>query len=532
MKKLLALLLLLPMLSFGQIIIDQSVKEAGPYKVGDTITIEYRVNPGNLDVNYLWLRYVYHNNAIEMIPNSTVFSQGSSTQVGYYHWNNYNFRSNPNIGVGELLNQYRSGGWNYSVDTNWNVAQLTIQRTDASISGLVASQKYKIKDYTNFDDMHKLSFADATTRNNVAVTSIGSTVLWLDLNNVSRLVSSAKFKVAFPAGYDITKHSIQIMATNAQGTVDWSTNPQPVAVGPLDSAGEFLTDKVKKNTQYMVMVNPAWGQNVPSNIITVTDAYKAFKALTDRGINNTDAQFQTLLESRIANVTQDQNFDSQDAYYLFASVMGVDLSGVSGLMIPTTDMTKPSKFLSGFTSTFATQTGPTLITPTLDNETYNLSYAWAGDLDFSHSSPLSVSSTTSTAGKQLSISAVSAQITSTADTSINTALVNGKVVVTVGLNATRLAGAEYKIGYDDSKLTLTDVTFDTGNTVTNFSTHKGNIVTFGSMDKTGAAAIKQGTPYKLIFTPKEALTNTSGLIFTYFAEAVDKNANKVILNIK
>jgi len=531
MKKLLALLLF-PLLSFGQVIIDQSVKETGPYKVGDTITIEYRVNPSGLDINYLWLRYVYHNNAIEMIPNSTVFSQGSSTQTGYYHWNNYIFNQNPTIGVGELLKQYRSGGWNYTQDTNWNVGQLTIQRTDASISGLVASQKYKIKDFTNFGDVHKLSFVDATTRTNVPVQSVGSTVLFLSLNNVSRLVSSAKFKVAYPAGYDITKHTIQIMETNGQGVVDWTTNPQPVAVGPLNSSGEFLTDKVKKNKQYQVMVNPAWGQNVPSNIITVTDAYKAFKSLTDRGINNTDVQFQTLLESRIANVTQDQNFDSQDAYYIFATVMGVDLSGVAGLLLPTTDMTKPTKFLSGFTTGFATQAGPTLITPTADNETYNLSYAWAGDLDFSHSSPLSVSGTTNTAGKQLSISATSAQITSTADTSISTALVNGKVVVTVGLNATGLAGAEYKIGYDDSKLTLTDVTFDTGNTVTNFSTHKENIITFGSMDKTGAAAIKQGTPYKLIFTPKATLTNASGLIFTYFAEAVDKNANKVILNIK
>jgi hypothetical protein len=531
MKKLLALLLF-PLLSFGQVIIDQSVKESGPYKVGDTITIEYRVNPGNLDINYFWLRYVYHNNAIEMIPNSTVFSQGSSTQTSYYHWNNYIFNQNPTIGVGELLKQYQSGGWNYTQDTNWNVGQLTIQRTDASISGLIASQKYKIKDFTNFGDLHKLSFVHATTRTNAPIQSVGSTVLFLSLNNVSRLVSSAKFKVAFPSGYDITKHTIQIMETNAQGVVDWTTNPQPVAVGPLDSSGEFLTDKVKKNVKYQVMVNPAWGQNVPSNIITVTDAYKAFKALTDRGINNTDVQFQTLLESRIANVTQDPNFDSQDAYYLFATVMGVDLSGVQGLLLPTTDMTKPTKFLSGFTSGFATQSGPTYITPTLDNETYNLSYAWAGDLDFSHSSPLSVSGTTNTAGKQLSISATSAQITSTADTSISTALVNGKVVVTVGLNASGLAGAEYKIGYDDSKLTLTDVTFDTGNAVTNFSTHKENIITFGSMDKTGAAAIKQGTPYKLIFTPKATLTNASGLIFTYFAEAVDKNANKVILNIK
>jgi hypothetical protein len=518
MKKLF-LFLLIPFFSFAQVIIDQSVKEAGPYKVGDTITIEYRVEPGNLDLNYFWLRYVYHNNALEMIPNSTEFSQGNSTQVGYYHWNNYNFYQNPNIGVGELLKQYQSGGWGYSVDTNWNVGQLTIQRTDASISGFIASQKYKLKDFTNFDDMHKLSFAYATTRNNTAIESIGSRVLFLDLNNVSRLVSSVKFKVAYPAGYDITKHTIQIMETNDQGVVDWTTNPQPVAVGPLDSSGEFLTDKVKKNKKYQVMVNPAWGQNVPSNIITVTDAYKAFKALTDRGINNTDAQFQTLLESRIANVTQDQNFDSQDAYYLFATVMGVDLSSVASLLLPTTDMTKPTKFLSGFTTGFASQNGPTYITPVGDTEVYNLSYAWAGDLDFSHSSPLETTTAKTATAK-------------TENTSISTSIVNGKVIVTVGLSVNGLAGSEYKIGYDDSKLTFDNVTFDTGNAVSNFSTHKDNIITFGSMDKTGASTLKQGVPYKLIFTPKVPITNTSGLIFTYFAEAVDKDAIKVNLNIQ
>jgi hypothetical protein len=142
---------------------------------------------------------------------------------------------------------------------------------------------------------------------------------------------------------------------------------------------------------------------------------------------------------------------------------------------------------------------------------------------------LSISSTTS---KGINTSSTVAQITSNADTSISTSLVNGKVIVNIGLNASGLAGAEYKIGYDDSKLKLDDISFDTGNSVTNFSTHKENIITFGSMDKTGVSSIKQGVPYKLIFSPKSTLTNTSGLIFTYFAEAVDNKANKVILNIK
>jgi hypothetical protein len=513
------ILLLLPFFSFSQIIIDQSVKEAPPYKVGDIITIEYRVNPGNLDVNYIWFRYNYNNNALEMVPNSTVFSQGSQAQTNYVHWFNFIFNPNPTIGVGELLRQYNSSGWNYTTNTNWSVGQLAIQRADASISGLIASQKYRIKDATNFDDIHKLHLAYATTRNNVAVQNIGSTVLWLDLNNVSRLVSSVKFKVSYPTGYDITKHNIQVMETDVNGAVNWSNNPTPALVGALDSSGELLTDKLLKGKKYLTMVTPAFGQNVPENIITVTDAYKAFKAITDRGLNNTNPFFQTNLENSIANVTQDQSFDSQDAYYLFASIMGVDLSSVQGLMLPNKDMTKPVKFLSGFTNTFASDPKQAVITPTGDNETYELSYAWGGDLDFSHSSQIATTSS------------VTAKTTESS-TSIATSLKDGKVIVDVSFDNKELAGAEYKIGYDDSKLELENILFDTGNTMTNFSTRKDNVITFGSMDKQGTQKIKVGTPYKLIFKTKMPITNTSGLIFTYFAEAVDGNANKVNLKIK
>jgi len=513
------LLFLLPLFSFSQIIIDQSVLESPPYKVGDVITIEYKVNTGNLDVNYLWLRYNYNNNALEMVPNSTAFSQGSQAQTSYIHWFNFIFNPNPNIGVGELLRQYNSSGWNYTTDTNWSVGQLAIQRTDASISGVIASQKYRIKDAKNFDDIHKLHLAYATTRNNVVVQTVGSNVLWLDLNNVSRLVSSVKFKVSFPANYDITKHNVQVMETDANGVINWASNPTPAFVGPLNSTGEVITDKLIKGKKYMAMVTPAFGQNVPDNIITVTDAYKAFKAITDRGLNNTDPFFSTNLENSIANVTQDQSFDSQDAYYLFATVMGIDLSSVQGLMLPTKDMTKSVKFLSGFTDTFLSEPKQAIINPTQDDESYNLSYAWGGDLDFSHSSQIATTSS------RISKSSESS-------TSITTSLKDGKVVVEVAFDNKELAGAEYKIGYDDSKLQLENILFDTGNTMTNFSTHKDNIITFGSMDKQGTQKIKIGTPYRLIFKTKTPLTNTSGLIFTYFAEAVDGNANKVNLKIK
>jgi hypothetical protein len=527
MKKLLLFLILTPLLSFSQLIINQVVLEPAPYKVGDTITIQYFVQNQNLDVNYLWFRYHYSNKHLEIVPNSTTFHQGASSQTFYTHWSNFDYNYNSSIAVGDLYSQFRNG-MTYSQSPNWNVAQISLQRTDAPISGLVASQKYILKDNTSYVQIHKLHSASATRRNGSVITSIGSSVLWLDIKDVSRLVSSVKFKVAFPSGYDITKHTIQVVPTNSQGVVDWSTNPQPVAVGYLDSSGEFLTDKLQKNKQYQVKINPASGQNLPSNIITVTDAYKAFKAINDRGINNSNPYFETDLETNIANVTQDLNFDSQDSYYIFATVMGVDLSSVSDILLPTKDITKPVKFLSGFTNGFSSSTSNSSFTPVLDNETYDLSYAWAGDLDFSHSSPLVVSSNVSGTSKL----SAKTQISLNENTTIKTEIISGKVIVSVGLDVNDLAGAEYKIGYDDSKLSFEDVSFDTGNSIVNFSTHSQNIITFGSIDKQGVTTIKKGVPYKLTFKPKSPLTNTTGLIFTYFSEAVNLKANRVILKVK
>ena len=511
-------MLLTPLLVFSQVIIDQSIVEPGPYKVGDIITMQYAVDNQGLDVNYLWFRYHYSNKHLEMVPNSVVNMQGTSTQTYYTHWNNYTYNYNPTIAVGDLLKQYSN--LNYSQNPDWNVAQLSVQRTDAPISGVVFTQKYILKDNTGFQNIHKLHAATATTRNNTPITSIGSKVLWLSLNSVSRLVSSVKFKVAFPAGYDITKHNIQVMETDGNGVVNWSTNPQPAVIGALDSSGEFLTDKLQKTKQYYVLVTPTISAN-NNNIITVTDAYKAFLALNDVGITGTETILKTNLEKSVANVTKDAQFDSKDAYYLFAYVMGIDLSSDTNVMLPTT----MPKLISNFTTNFRDFQAPPVFTPAGDSEVYNLSYAWGGDLDFSHSSPIPASTTSKgTLATQVSISQ--------AETAISTSLVGDKVIVTANLSSNNLAGAEYQIGYDDSKLTLEDVVFDTGNTITNFSTHKDAVVTFGSIDKTGTQTIKPGTPYKLVFKSKTSLSNTSGLIYTYFAEAVDTKGNKVILNVQ
>ena len=120
----------------------------------------------------------------------------------------------------------------------------------------------------------------------------------------------------------------------------------------------------------------------------------------------------------------------------------------------------------------------------------------------------------------------------TAKLSVTSTLEGGKVVLTTNLTKEGLAGLEVIMNYDDSKLTLDDIIFDSGSTITNFSTHKNGRLTFGSIDQLKTARIKVGTPYKLIFTPKTALTNTAGLFYFVLSDAVDGSGNKIDLIVE
>ena len=113
MKKILFFLavLLVSISSYGQMTINQTVSPAGPYKVGDTLTVTYNVVRGTTKPRYVWLRYSYDNKALVMVPNSTTFGQGSSTQTFYTHWNNYKFTPSANVADTQLYAQYTATPW-------------------------------------------------------------------------------------------------------------------------------------------------------------------------------------------------------------------------------------------------------------------------------------------------------------------------------------------------------------------------------------------------------------------------------------
>ena len=551
MKKILALIgiMFISLTSFGQITVSQSVSPAAPYKVGDTLTVKYTIARGVTTPRYFWLRYSFNNKALAMVTNSTVFSQGTSVQTFFTGWNNYAFTPTTTKPATSLYEQYQATPWGYAVNNDWNVGQLTVQRTDASINGDIATQKFVLKDQNTYNDIHKLDLAYAINDASVNISPINRSATNLSLTSVSGNTSQFKVRVLFPQGYTITDHRVQLMKlkTDGSGQIDWSQ--QPIANISLDASGEALfTTQVKVGDSVGVFVAPAGQKAWMNNIITVSDAYKAFLGHSQTDIGGTPNFFTyPNLEKIIGNVSKDDGiFTEKDSYYLFAHVMGQNVSSLA--FIPS-DTATSFRWNSGLLNQKWLDGTPTnrVIIDTPIKEVYAV-YAWGGDLNWSHSSDPAVIASRISAGqytnsvnniqtnsvKSMSTIAMSykTEAVETAKLSVTSTLENGKVVLTTNLTKEELAGLQVIMNYDNTKVELDNIIFDAGATMTNFSTKEGSRLTFGSIDQTKLSRIKTGTPYKLIFTPKVQLSNTAGLFFFVLSDAVDAKGNKIDLIIE
>ena len=554
MKKLLTLLgvLVISLSSFGQLTVNQIITPTTGLKVGDTLTVKYTVARGTTTPRYFWLRYSFNNKALAMVPNSTVFSQGTSTQTFFTGWNNYRFTPAANVAETQLYTQYQTTPWGYAVNNDWNVGQLTVQRTDASINGDIATQKFVLKDQNTYNDIHKLDLAYSINDTSGFISPITRSATSISLNGITGNTSQFKVKVLFPQGYTITDHNVQLMRlkTNGSGEIDWSQ--QPIAQLPLDASGEALfTTQIKVGDSVGVFVGPAFQKTWMNNIVTVSDAYKAFLGHSQTDIGGT-ANFFTYpnLERRVGLITKNKTtFSESDSYYLFAHVMGINVD--TPAMIPTNTSTSVRWYSGLLNQSWLDGVVKNRVIIDSPIKEVHAVFAWGGDLNWSHSSDPAVIASRISSGiytnavnkseamviKNMSLSsnivmAYQTKAAETAKLSVTSTLENGKVVLTTTLTKEELAGLQVIMNYDDSKLTLDNVIFDAGSTMTNFSTKEDGRLTFGSIDQTKISRIKTGTPYKLIFTPKVQLTNTAGLFFFVLSDAVDAKGNKIDLIIE
>ncbi len=545
-------ILLVSLSSFAQLTVTQTITPTTNLKVGDTLTVKYTVNRGTTTPRYFWIRYSFNNKALAMVPNSTVFLQGTSTQTFFTSWNNYRFTPAANIPETQLYTQYQTTPWGYAVNNDWNVGQLTVQRTDAAINGDIATQKFVLKDQNTYNDIHKLDLAYSVNADGAFISPVTRSGTNVSLTGITGNTSQFKVKVLFPQGYNITDHNVQLMRlkTDGSGDIDWSQ--QPIAQLPLDGSGEALfTTQVKVGDSVGVFVGPAFQKSWMNNIVTVSDAYKAFLGHSQTDINGTANFFAyPNLEKKVGLITRNKpEFSESDSYYLFAHVMGINVD--SPAMIPSNTSTSVRWYSGLLNQSWLDGVVKNRVLIDSPTKEVHAVFAWGGDLNWSHSSDPAVIASRISSGiytnavnksealvvKNMSLSsnivmAYQTKAAETAKLSVTSTLENGKVVLTTTLAKEDLAGLEVIMNYDESKLTLENLIFDAGSTITNFKTNKNGRLTFGSIDQVKTSRIKTGTPYKLIFTPKVPLTNTAGLFYFVLSDAVDAKGNKVDLIVE
>ena len=531
--------------STAQLTVDQSIIQTGPYKVGDTITVKYTVSKGTTTPRYFWLRYQYNNKALSYVNNSTTFSQGTSSQTFYTSWSNYVFNPNNTYDVKNLYKQYGATPWNYQSNSDWNVAQLTVQRTDASIDGVIATQKYVVLSKSDYTNIHKLDMAYGVDNTGVNITNVNTTQSTLSLGTVTGGIAAYSVRITYPStDTSIVNLKAQLQPLNTDGTTNWAVAPIATANFNAQGIATFTTPKV--GDKFGVYIFPPTSKSYLDNIITVSDAYKAFLGVASVGLNGTTNYFQyPTLEKAIGHVViADTAFNANDAYYLFANVMGIDVT--TKTRIPTSTSSQIG-FLSGkLTAWYTGILTDHTTTVTSASQTDDFAYAYSGDLDYSNSTnpaliPNSVTGLSVGSSEKISTFSTSSvasfgysqpPASQNAKLSLVSTINQGKVVLTGTLTQDNLAGLQVILQYDNSILTLDNVTFDAGPSITNFSTNNTNRITFGSLDQTKTSRIKTGTPYTLIFTPKTQITNTSGLFYTVLADAVDGSGNKINLVVE
>jgi hypothetical protein len=98
-------------------------------------------------------------------------------------------------------------------------------------------------------------------------------------------------------------------------------------------------------------------------------------------------------------------------------------------------------------------------------------------------------------------------------TYISSEIVDGKVVVTIKVNplGQLLKGVQFRLNYDSDILKYENTEYTTSGNPLNFSNNIGKYISFGSLIYNGTGLLNDNTEYKLIFTPKETITNTIGL---------------------
>jgi len=272
-----------------------------------------------------------------------------------------------------------------------------------------------------------------------------------------------------------------------------------------------------------------------NSIVTVSDVYLAFKELANGGIfgNQSGNEFGYGIQYKNADINDDGYFNEADCFALLQNLTGaktlVDTFNLNKTMriIPQTKYDSIGK--SNWT-TFTTPLGSSYsfdINTGKASDTINLTMAWKGDVNLSHSTTPKSNGITTMSIKTMNV------ISTDINASIMTEVVADSIYAYITLDplGQNVVGTQFQLNYDNSLLKFKGIQFTTKGSPTNYATDKGAYINLGSLISDGSTSLDKTTTYKISFSSNTKLNNILGLISIGSTDAVNKDGKTLKIKI-
>jgi len=541
MKKILLLLVsvMFTLSSFGQAEINYSPVNTVT-KVGDTLVMKFQYNKGDEgDLTLAQFDFEYNNKLLSYISHESQAPTGAS--FARNSWTGYKFVPKSNSDEDDMDVQYtwwqdEAGANSYETGADWGVERITVQTSAAYVDGNeFVKYSFKVKDkfnsgYDNYNNIIKVNWANYQKSDGTQIQTKKS----------PSTQSLSGIEGGNAGSFTINLKTANSVKTDYSYTIKNSAG-ESVATGTFDESGQATVSGLENNVTYTAEANLAEDATYLDEVVTVSDLALVFAEAIGAGSGPSGGSttFDYFVQDIMADVVGDGGVvDFQDSYEILAYLQGVT-SGNTNLI--TQD--GQTEDYSGIESTYGAVANDvvtfaksfTPIDSDTSSKTIDLAHGLVGDVNFSHSWEPTVSSgekTVVASSSSFRISSAAGAKYSQTETA-NIDLISeingdGQVVFSINSEIEDMVGSQFNIVYDPNILSLENVIFDTGNEMTNFSNViEDGYVRVGSFDQNVSTTIKEGTPYKLIFTPLENIQNTSGLISFRVKEGVKADGTQI-----
>ena len=541
MKKILLLLVsvFFTLSSFGQAEINYSPVNTVT-KVGDTLVMKFQYNKGDEgDLTLAQFDFEYNNKLLSYISHESQAPTGAS--FARNSWTGYKFVPKADSDEDDMDVQYtwwqdEAGANSYETGADWGVERITVQTSAAYVDGNeFVKYSFKVKDkfnsgYDNYNNIIKVNWANYQKSDGTQIQTKKS----------PSTQSLSGIEGGNAGSFTINLKTANSVKTDYSYTIKNSAG-ESVTTGTFDESGQASVSGLENNVTYTAEANLAEDATYLDEVVTVADLALVFAEAIGAGSGPSGGSttFDYFIQDIMGDVVGDGGVvDFQDSYEILAYLQGVTSGNTNRI---TQD--GQTEDYSGIESTYGAVTNNTVtfaksFTP-LDSDvstkTIDLAHGLVGDVNFSHSWEPTVNSGEKATSAQTSSfrisSAPGSKFSSTETANIDLiSEINseGQVVFSINSDVEGMVGSQFNIVYDPNVLSLENVVFDTGNEMTNFSNIvQEGLVRVGSFDQNVSSTVKQGTPYKLIFTPLETIDNTSGLISFRVKEGVKADGTQI-----